>query len=31
MKRYLVAPLALAVLGAAAQGWAHHSFVGDLS
>ena len=26
MKRYLVAPLALVVLGAAAQGWAHHSF-----
>jgi hypothetical protein len=26
MKRYLVAPLALMVLGAAAQGWAHHSF-----
>ena len=26
MKRYLVAPLALLVLGAAAQGWAHHSF-----
>ena len=26
MKRYLVAPLAVMVLGAAAQGWAHHSF-----
>src|SRR5438132_14196727 len=26
MKRYLVAPVALLVLGAAAQGWAHHSF-----
>ena len=26
MKRYLVAPLALLVMGAAAQGWAHHSF-----
>jgi len=26
MKRYLVAPLALMVLGVAAHGWAHHSF-----
>ena len=26
MNRYLVAPLALLMLGAAAQGWAHHSF-----
>ena len=26
MKRYLVAPLALVLFGAAAQAWAHHSF-----
>ena len=26
MKRYLVAPLALVILGATAQAWAHHSF-----
>src|SRR4029079_5078417 len=26
MKRYLVAPLTLLVIGAAAQTWAHHSF-----
>ena len=26
MKRYLVAPLALIIFGAAAQAWAHHSF-----
>ena len=26
MKRYLVAPLALILFGAAAQAWAHHSF-----
>jgi hypothetical protein len=26
MKRYLVAPLTVMVLGAAGQGWAHHSF-----
>jgi len=26
MKRYLVAPFALLLVGAAAQAWAHHSF-----